>query len=167
MKKALTFVLMMCALMGRVPPVLRLHVIANSDSTVDQNVKLQVRDAVVAYLQDDLLKMQNIQATQAYVQAHLDNVKRVADGVLIQNGLAYQSTVRIAVDEFPEKTYDGVVFPAGIYHALRIELGKAEGRNWWCVLFPPLCLLNANQVDPDWKEEDGVTYKSWFLTLFR
>ncbi len=167
MKRSLSIILVLCALMGRTPPVLRLHVIANSDSDLDQSVKLQVRDAIVAYLQQDMLNAENLNDAQAYVEDHLDKVKNIADSVLAQNGFAYQSTVRVCIDEFPEKSYDGVVFPAGSYHAVRIVLGKGEGHNWWCVLFPPLCLLDAKQVDPNWQPSDGVTYKSWLLSLFQ
>ena len=167
MKRTLSVILVMCALVGRTPPVLRLHVIANSDSDLDQAVKLQVRDAVVAYLQQDMLDSQNLSDAEAYVQDHLDKLKHVADSVLANNGLGYQSAVSVCIDEFPEKSYEDVTFPAGSYHAVRIVLGKGEGHNWWCVLFPPLCLLDAKQVDPDWQPSDGVTYKSWILSLFK
>ena len=166
MKRTLAIILLMCTLMGRIPPVLRLHVVANSDSEFDQSVKLQVRDAIVTYLQDEMLQMQDIDQTQAYVKSQLDNLEDVADEVLKQNGLSYRSSLSLGDDSFPEITYGDMVFPAGNYHALRVVLGTGQGHNWWCVLFPPLCLLDTKQVDPNWQPQDGVTYKSWLLKLF-
>jgi stage II sporulation protein R len=167
MKRTLALVLLICALSGKIPPVLRLHVIANSDSRQDQEVKLQVRDAVIASFQKEMLQMKSLKETEAYVKTQLDNVKVMANKVLARNRFSYKSRVSLSVDYFPQKSYGGVVFPAGKYDALRIVLGNGKGHNWWCVLFPPLCLLNANQVQPDWQPEDGVTYKSWLLTLFK
>ena len=166
MKRWLAVILILGALMGRIPPVLRLHVVANSDTKADQDVKLLVRDAVMAYYQDRLLTMEGFGQAEAYMMTQLDTVKDVADCVLISNGMLYQSRVCLGTATFPEKSYDGLVFPAGQYHALNIVLGDGEGQNWWCVLFPPLCLLHAEQVDESWQPQDGVTYKSWFATLW-
>lgn len=166
MKRLFALVLMASLLMGRVPPVLRLHVIANSDSPVDQQVKLLVRDAVVACWREPLLSMEDFDGAQAYMATQLDTVKNVADRVLSKNGMAYTSQVSLGITAFPEKTYDGLVFPAGNYHAINIVLGDGMGQNWWCVLFPPLCLLEGKQVDENWQVEDGVTYKSWLATLW-
>ena len=166
MKRWLAVILILGALMGRIPPVLRLHVVANSDTKADQDVKLLVRDAVMAYYQDRLLIMEGFGQAEAYMMTQLDTVKDVADCVLISNGMPYQSRVCLGTATFPEKSYDGLVFPAGQYHALNIVLGDGEGQNWWCVLFPPLCLLHAEQVDESWQPQDGVTYKSWFATLW-
>ena len=123
--------------------VFRLHVIANSDSDSDQNLKYIVRDKVIEYMKtvckegiskDDYIKI---------AQDNLDNIKKVAQDTVIQNGYDYDIKVSIGEFEFPTKTYGDVSFPAGLYDALRIEIGNASGKNWWCVMFPPLCFVDV------------------------
>ncbi len=167
MRKWIAMILMLTTLTGRVPPVLRLHVVANSDLSADQDVKLQVRDAVTEHFEDQLLAMEGYEQAEAYMATQLDTVKDVADRVLASNKMPYQSRVTLSTATFPEKTYDGLVFPAGEYHSLNIVLGDGKGQNWWCVLFPPLCLLHAEQMDENWQIQDGVTYKSWLATLWK
>jgi stage II sporulation protein R len=159
--------LVLCALVGQVPKVVRLHVLANSNDEGDQRIKLEVRDAVIAYLEDHRGEMDGFEGTKAYIEKHLDTLQTVANGVLDRYGIPYGCSVSVCVAPFPEKTYGDVVFPAGDYHALRIVLGCGKGNNWWCVLFPPLCLLEGEQTQPAWQPQDGVTYKSWLATLFQ
>jgi stage II sporulation protein R len=167
MKRTLAMMLILCALMGKVPQVLRLHVLAHSNDARDQRVKLEVRDAINDYLRDEMEDIGAFDDAKAYIQARLDIVKALADGVLDRYGLPYRSSVSVGIAAFPERIYGGVVFPQGDYHALKVSLGEGEGENWWCVLFPPLCLLEVETVDEQWKPEDGVTYKSWFAALFQ
>lgn len=148
-----------------VPPVFRLHVIANSDSQIDQAVKLEVRDAIIEELGDMEGAMDSVQA-EAYAASHLQDLVDTANEVLQENGFEYEAEAEIGTFDFPDKTYGDVLFPAGEYRALRIKLGQAQGQNWWCVLFPPLCLLEPVQTDDNWKPSDGVEYESFLAGLF-
>lgn len=125
--------------------LLRFHVIANSDSEIDQNVKLKVRDAVLAYLNPVLMETGSEKEAYAYVAAHADDMDKIAEDVLAANGFDYQAQVKLGKSQFPTKAYGELVLPAGTYQALRIELGEAQGKNWWCVLFPPLCYVNIGE----------------------
>lgn len=124
--------------------VLRMHVIANSDSAEDQAVKLKVRDAVLAAGKDVF----DGSVTAADAETVLDSEKQVlqtaAETVLRENGFDYGVRVEIGKDFFNTRTYDGkVTLPAGEYEAVRVILGEGNGQNWWCVMFPPLCLPAA------------------------
>ncbi len=152
--------------MGGIPPVFRLHVIANSDSAQDQAVKLVVRDAIIQKL-GDMNQAEDSQQAEAYASEHLAELVDTANQVLAQQGMAYQAKASIGTYPFPEKTYGSVTLPAGDYRALRIQLGQAEGQNWWCILFPPLCLVETGQIEENWQIDQGVTYESFFAKLFR
>ena len=123
--------------------VLRLHILANSDSSVDQSVKLKVRDAVVEECAGLLNGAKSAEDAAALAEAKLDDVCAVAERVLREQGADYGVTAEIAETYFPTRVYDNVTLPAGRYPAVRLFLGKAEGHNWWCVLFPPLCVSAA------------------------
>ena len=119
--------------------VIRLHVIADSDSDADQSVKLLVRDAIIEKA-PSLFDGKDIGGASAIVSASLEELESIADGVLAENGFPYRSKAVFGYEDYPTREYDGVTFPAGRYLSVRVMLGKAEGHNWWCVLFPPLCL---------------------------
>ncbi len=119
--------------------ILRLHILANSDSEEDQRVKLCVRDAVLEYIEANAPQT-NEKAVRAWASAHLDGIEAVADGVLKAEGAQYRAAARMGIYDFPAKVYGDKTYPAGRYDALRISLGEASGHNWWCVIFPPLCL---------------------------
>lgn len=123
--------------------VFRLHVIANSDTDADQNLKYIVRDKVIEYMEticeDGLTKEDYIKLASN----NLENIKKVAQDTILENGYNYEINVSIGNFEFPTKTYGDVSFPAGFYDALRIEIGNASGQNWWCVMFPPLCFVDV------------------------
>ena len=126
--------------------VLRLHVIASSDSEYDQAQKLSVRDAVLCEL-DMLYKensVQTLDAAKSVIHAHSDRLTAAARSVL---GTDTPVTLSLGRESFPRKTYDGITLPAGKYESLVIRIGKAEGKNWWCVLFPTLCLSHATKSD--------------------
>ncbi len=134
--------------------VFRLHVIANSDSEADQNLKYIVRDKVIEYMQticESGISKEN------YIQIaldNLDNIKQVAQNTVLENGFSYNVNVSIGNYKFPTKTYGDVSFPAGFYDALRIEIGNAQGQNWWCVMFPPLCFIDVTSgIVPDESKE--------------
>ncbi len=120
--------------------VLRLHILANSDSDEDQALKLKVRDAVIAYAKELFVDTENKEQAMAQAQQRLSALEQVAEQTLRENGCTHR--VKASVDHtfFPTKEYDnGTRLPAGFYDALRLEIGQAKGRNWWCILYPPLC----------------------------
>ncbi|MDO4317719.1 MAG: stage II sporulation protein R [Lachnospiraceae bacterium] len=129
--------------------VLRLHIRANSDVDCDQEVKLQVRDAVCAYLTLHM-DAKTKEEAKAYLSAHLEDVVRVADETLARAGYSYRASAQLTTVSFPLRQYEDFFLPAGPYDTLQIELGTGEGQNWWCILFPTLCLNNALVVErPD------------------
>ena len=135
----------------------RLHVVANSDSAEDQTIKLKVRDAVI----EELYEMEHVSSAEeaaAAAAARMDDILAAANAVLEDAGAEYRAAAEIGVFPFPDKEYDGKVYPAGDYLALRIVLGEGKGQNWWCVLFPPLCLINT---ESDTGEELEVRSAFW------
>lgn len=122
--------------------LIRLHVIANSDSATDQATKLAVRDAVNAYLAPSLSGVTSVAAASDIVRAKLGEVEQVADAALAAAGITYTATAEYGRYAFPTRTYADLVVPAGDYDAVRVVLGDGAGRNWWCVIFPPLCFVD-------------------------
>lgn len=134
--------------------VVRIHIRANSNNPLDQQVKLAVRDEITAYLTEVLDGCRTKSQSLSTIKNHLDELTKIADNTLYHHGFDYRSAVSVKKELFPDKTYDGLTFPEGVYDALIIELGTGDGDNWWCVAFPPLCFV---------PEGDGekVEYKSW------
>ena len=134
--------------------VFRLHVIANSDSTEDQELKYKVRDSVLEYMNEISIDCSSKEEVIALAEEHKDNFKKIAEKVIKENGYDYEVNVKIGNFEFPTKTYGDIALPAGFYDALRIEIGEAKGQNWWCVMFPPLCFVDVTSgVVPDESKE--------------
>lgn len=130
--------------------VLRFHVLANSDSDEDQKLKLQVRDAVLEYMEKNMPEEKTAEATKDWVRGHIDVIEDVSRSVIMEEGADYAVSAAVTTCWFPDKSYGDVTFPAGNYEALRIEIGEAEGHNWWCVLYPGLCFMDTvNAVVPD------------------
>ena len=123
--------------------ILRFHVLANSDSEADQNVKKQVRDAVGQLMEPKLAESTDLAETEMIVQQSLDEITEVAERTLEENGYHYGASARIAQVEFPVKSYGEYTFPAGEYEALQVTLGKGRGHNWWCVLYPNMCFQGS------------------------
>ena len=123
--------------------VLRLHVIANSDSEEDQALKLKVRDQILATLKPLLENAEDRSSSEAIVRAHLSEVEAAARETAWQEKPGENVHAELTNTRFPEKTYGDCTFPAGNYDALRITIGEAKGKNWWCVVFPPLCTTAA------------------------
>ncbi len=132
----------------------RLHILANSDSEFDQNLKLKVRDAVIGYMKT--LSYEGLSKKDAILltEKHLDDFKNIAQNVLKENDCEYGVTLEIGNFYFPTKNYGNISLPAGFYDALRIEIGEAKGQNWWCSLFPPLCFvdISAGVIDEETEE---------------
>lgn len=128
---------------------LRLHVLANSDSPADQDLKLQVRDALVVECGRLFKTADSLQQAEALAEAALPQLQQTAEKVVREAGYDYPVAVKLTNQYFDTRVYDDeYTLPAGRYEALRVELGAADGHNWWCVLFPPLCLPAAEE-DPD------------------
>jgi stage II sporulation protein R len=120
--------------------LIRLHVVADSDSAEDQNVKLQVRDAITEKLGSVMEQMPDMQSAKEYIQAQLPVLEGIANEVLRSAGSACKAVVTFAKETFPTREYDTFALPAGVYESLRVTIGSGEGKNWWCVVFPRLCV---------------------------
>lgn len=130
--------------------VFRLHIIANSDSSADQELKLKVRDKIIEYMNTLASNSSDKKDVISIVNNHLDSFKEIALNTIKENGYNYDVNIEIGNFHFPTKSYGDISFPAGNYDALKIEIGDAIGQNWWCVLFPPLCFVNSSTgVVPD------------------
>ena len=122
--------------------LIRFHVIANSDSDEDQNLKLKVRDAVIDYLQPKLELSSSIEESETIIKSEYKELENISKNIVLENGYKYDISVGIDYSTFPTKQYSNVVLPAGEYKALRIIIGEGKGKNWWCVMFPPLCFVD-------------------------
>ncbi len=120
--------------------LIRMHVVANSDTQSDQSVKLEVKDAICAYLQPAMEKLENKEMAQEYILNHMDEIKQVAQQVLTDLGKTAKVTVSMTKEAFDTREYDTFSLPSGVYDSLRIVIGEGEGKNWWCVAFPTLCV---------------------------
>lgn len=123
--------------------IFRLHVIANSDSTEDQNLKYIVRDNLIAYMNELSANSKTKEEAIQIAKEHTDEFYNIAKKTIIDNGYNYDVTVEIGNFDFPTKHYGDISIPAGYYDALRVKIGEAQGQNWWCVMFPPLCFVNV------------------------
>ena len=126
--------------------VVRLHVLANSDGEEDQALKLLVRDRVLARATELLTQAKDRTEAEALLRAELPELEALAVRELRANGCTYPVTAKLTDTEFPTREYDGFTLPAGEYLALRVVIGEGAGRNWWCVVFPPLCTAASADV---------------------
>lgn len=134
--------------------VFRLHVIANSDSEEDQNLKYKVRDSILEYMNSISSNCSSKEEVIKLAYEYEDEFYKIAKQVINENGYDYEVNIRIGNFDFPTKTYGDISLPAGYYDALRIEIGEAKGQNWWCVMFPPLCFVDVTSgVVPDESKE--------------
>lgn len=131
---------------GIADQIIRFHVIANSDTQEDQELKLKVKGEVVDYMQEILRGADGIEETRTRILSHIPDIRREAGRVIREEGYTYPVTVELTDTYFPIKTYGDCTFPEGTYEALRIKIGKAQGKNWWCVLYPNLCFVDATHA---------------------
>ena len=130
--------------------VFRLHVIANSDSEEDQNLKLKVRDELLSYMNIISKDSTSKQEAMQIVNEHKEEFTQIAKKVIKENGYNYTVNVQIGKADFPTKYYGDITLPAGTYDALKVQIGEAKGQNWWCVMFPPLCFVDVSTgIVPD------------------
>ena len=120
--------------------LLRLHVVAASDSEADQAIKLRVRDAVINSISEDLAKIGDMEAAKQYIRENLPKIQRTANDTLKALGCTDEAVATLREELFDTRVYDTFTLPAGVYEALRITIGEGEGKNWWCVAFPTLCI---------------------------
>ena len=120
--------------------LIRFHVVANSDTEHDQAVKLQVRDAVLKSLQEDLNAVADVETARAYLQENLPKIRTIANETLEAVGFDGEAVVTLCKEAFDTRYYDTFNLPSGVYESLRIVIGEGNGKNWWCVAFPTLCL---------------------------
>ena len=125
--------------------LIRLHVVANSDSTEDQEIKLRVRDAVTESLEAALADIASVEEAEAYIRENLPKIRETANQVLREAGIDQEAIVALCEEAFDTRHYDTFSLPAGVYEALRITIGNGEGKNWWCVVFPTLCVPAASE----------------------
>ncbi|MDD6677960.1 MAG: stage II sporulation protein R [Firmicutes bacterium] len=136
--------------------LIRLHVVAASDSPEDQAVKLQVRDAILENLQEGLSQVTDVSAAISYVESHLPAIEETANRVLELAGAPDSVRVSLDLESFPKRIYDTFSLPSGIYQSLRVMIGEGEGQNWWCVIFPELCLPETEEAFSKQAEESGL-----------
>ncbi|KUO74333.1 MAG: hypothetical protein APF77_16405 [Clostridia bacterium BRH_c25] len=130
--------------------IIRLHVVANSDSPLDQQLKLQVRDKVISNMSTRFEGLKDIAEVKGIIEGSLGEIEAIARETIEEEGRLYDVTAAFARTEFPTKSYGNLTLPAGTYQALNIVIGKGEGKNWWCVMFPPLCFIDvAHGVVPE------------------
>lgn len=130
--------------------VFRFHVLANSDSEKDQALKMKVKEEVLAFMKQELPNSDSADETKKWAIDHLEQIAEVAQEVVSEEGYDYGIMAEVTHCDFPEKSYGDITFPAGEYETLRIEIGEGKGQNWWCVLYPNLCFINAvRAIVPD------------------
>lgn len=147
--------------------VFRLHIVANSDSEEDQNLKLVVRDNILNYMKEIASNVTTKDEAISVITDHLDEFYNIAINTIRDAGYDYDVKLSVGEFDFPTKEYGDISLPAGIYDALKIEIGNAEGHNWWCVMFPTLCFVDVSSgyLDEDSKSvlESNLTDEEFSL----
>lgn len=141
---------------------LRVHIRANSNSDVDQNVKFKVKTAVVDYLTPKIEENSTFSDVYTLLEQNLDNIENVADSVLKENGFKYKSSAKLNEEYFPTRSYGEYTLENGYYDALIVNLGEGEGNNWWCVVYPPLCFIGAEGT-----VNKNIKYKSKLVEIIQ
>lgn len=126
--------------------LIRFHVLANSDEEVDQELKLKVRDRLIENMSEKFKDSASIDETREIVKANMEEMKDLALEEIKKNGKDYSVDIKLEPHEFPTKSYGDFTLPAGEYEAVRVLIGEAKGENWWCVMFPPLCFVDARSA---------------------
>ena len=136
---------------------IRIHVIANSNLQIDQNVKYEIKDKIISYLLPYISLCQTREDFILVINNSIDGIENVANKVLKEQKFNYKASVKFCAENFPTRVYDSLVLESGIYDAITISLGQAKGDNWWCVVYPPLCFISNGSSD--------VMYKSRILEI--
>lgn len=125
---------------------IRLHVVANSDSTEDQIVKYEVRDAILNYIEPHLKNANSKEDALRILNDNIDQIYKVSNDVLLEKNLTYPLNISIGQFNFPTKDYSDFILPEGMYDALKVDIGTANGQNWWCVMFPSICIVDTENI---------------------
>lgn len=134
--------------------ILRLHVVANSDSKEDQELKMKVKETVVTYLRGTMSDANSVEEAREEIQKRLPEIEEIAEEKMQEEGYSYTAQAELGECYFPIKEYGDLTFPAGEYEALRVNLGDSAGKNWWCVMYPSLCFVDSTyQIVPDSSKE--------------
>ena len=144
--------------------VLRLHVIANSDSAEDQALKLKVRDALLLQGGEVFASGSTKESAEKAACKNLQSFLQTAEKTIRENGKSYNVCISVGKSSFPTRVYENITLPAGEYDALRVVIGEGKGKNWWCVMFPPLCILELPGGEIDYKE---LKTNSFFVKLLK
>ena len=143
---------------------LRLHIRANSNSEIDQNVKYEIKNEMVKFLTPHLCNVESKEKAISVIEKYSNVLKSKCLNLLKQKGFSYSVNIKIANEYFPTRTYSNTTLESGYYDAVIVELGQAQGDNWWCVMYPPLCFVNKNE------NVKQIKYKSkiceWFQKIF-
>lgn len=139
---------------------LRIHIRANSNYEIDQNIKYIIKDRVVELVTPYLIECDTKQKSVEMINSLLEEIEDVCDNVLKENGFTYTSKAKINKEEFPTRSYDNITLEQGVYDALIIELGSGEGDNWWCIVYPPLCFVNKSGSDVQ-----NIQYQSYLMEI--
>lgn len=136
--------------------LIRFHVIANSDTDEDQNLKLKVRDRVVEVLSEKLDGVTSLDEAENVLEENIEYINEIAREVIEENNYTYEVNTMLSYENFPDKVYGDCVFPQGNYEAFRVIIGEGKGQNWWCVMFPTLCFVDEskNSVDSNELKDD-------------
>lgn len=136
--------------------IVRFHVLANSDSEEDQELKLKVRDRIGAYMQTELADVMDAEESRDIIRRDMDKIVETAEGVVKEQGYPYEVTASLGRTNFPVKTYGDYTFPAGEYEALNVVIGEGAGKNWWCVMYPNMCFQGSVYEVVDEEAEESL-----------
>lgn len=140
----------------------RIHIRANSNLEIDQNVKYQIKDEVVNFVTPYLIDCDTKQKSIEALQNLLPEIEGVCNSALAKSGFNYTASAQINKEYFPTRAYDNITLDSGVYDALIIELGSGEGDNWWCLIYPPLCFVNNNSTDVQ-----NIKYQSYLAKIVK
>lgn len=138
--------------------IIRFHVLANSDKEEDQALKIKVKDAIVAGLKEPLQGTNNKEEAREVLQDNVPLIIHIAKNIIEEEGYDYNVSANIVDSYFPTKIYGDMTFPPGIYEALRVEIGDGKGKNWWCVMYPPLCFVEGTYSVVPEESKDQLKY---------
>ena len=138
---------------------IRIHVRANSNLSVDQNIKYEIKDKIVSYLIPQIANCNTREDFIVMIKENIAGMENIANEILKQKGFSYNAKVKFCKENFPTRSYAGVVLESGVYDSIIVELGTAKGDNWWCVVYPPLCFISNNSQD--------ILYKSRILEILK
>lgn len=122
--------------------VIRFHIRANSDKKEDQTLKLLIRDEILEVMGEKFKDTKSLVESRIVIKDNMNEMKKIAEDIISDNGKDYAVNISLKEDNFPLRKYGNMIFPQGTYEALIIEIGEAEGQNWWCVMFPPICFVD-------------------------